>query len=120
MIGKIIMSLVLAVAIGGCLPIVAEGSVSIKGRITDSEGKPFTQCRIELSSSVGDKIFLVGIQDVGGEFDTLMIGGPPSGGGTFIADVTCQGAKSSFRSAPLKIRGGQKADFGNIVLESKN
>lgn len=108
----------MALMVCACVPFFGgDGRLEVSGRVSDTNGKLFEKCRLELlDSDDGKSLSQFTRWDVPGEF-TISSTGPPYRA-LYIVDVSCQGARTSFRSAPIKI-GGTPTQLGQITLERR-
>ncbi len=102
----------MALLLAGCLPWPGDGILQVTGKVTDIKGRPFDKCGFELFYPSGG---LLHQEEIAGEFSIRVIG--PPGRNEYVAEISCLGARTSFRSAPVEIGGEPPTNLGRITLE---
>ncbi len=113
MSSRLVLLLSAALLVPGCLPFPGDGLLLVTGVVTDTKGRLFEKCSVELLLPPGDRS--VHLEKVSGEF-RIRTTGPPRGG-DYIVAISCQGARTSFRSAVIEIGGKTPTNLGRITLE---
>lgn len=108
-----VLTLPTVLLIAGCMPIAADGVLEVTGVVADAQGRPFEKCSFELFHSAGGRSILR--REINGEFGIHTVGPPRSQ--DYIVEISCQDARTRFRSAPVSIGGATPTNLGRIKLE---